>query len=428
MMLQAKPPTRAAGRRLLIAGFFVAMTTALTGQTAQAQFTSGSDGSDGALDYTGQSGTIIFNPDDFVPPLDPDRDNVYHFTTITIPSGVTLRLRAPELNWAAVTWLATGLVRIDGVVNLSGEDGHGAGPRIPSIPGPGGYPGGAGNFSAVAAQAGFGPGGGVPSSVCFSQIYSCASHGNKCAGGTGQVTYGNILQQPMSGGSGGGGCPNDTGGAGGGAGGGALLIASSEEIRVTNGGGEIRADGGVGGDGGFGLGPTLLFAGSGGSIRLIAPTVGGGGILSVDGRISSAGVGYLRIESTEYTGLTIESFVPETMRIAGLTMNTPILTSQNMPSVRVVTIDGIPVPSAPAADFLNPDVVIDNDQPVVFEIEATNVAPGATADVYIYPNDFPLIVTTSTPLAGTLAFSTATATATVPPGLCVSTVRAILNP
>ncbi len=408
---ESRESKMAAINTVLAVGIIVAMTC----QVVNAQFTSGSDGSDGALDYTGQSGTIIFNPDDFVPPLDPDRDNAYHFTTITIPENLTLILRAPELNWAPVFWLATGLVSIEGDIDLSGGVGHtDLGPVAPSIPGPGGYPGGIGSFMGAPAQDGFGPGAGH-----VTGSGTCATHGKTCAGNL--VTYGNIFLQPLIGGSGGSGLSTRDGG---GAGGGAILIASSEEIRFQS-GGRIRARGGYGG--GSNSTPTQN-AGSGGAIRLVAPAVGGVGSLDVGAGSFGAGAGYIRIETTQYTELSIgfSQYIP--WRVAALTENTPLLTNQNTPFIRVVSVDGISIPNSPTADFVSPDVVIDNDQPVVFEIEAVNVAPGATVDVYIYPNDFPLIVTTSTPLIGTLGFSTATATATVPPGLCVSTVRAILNP
>ncbi len=423
MMLQAKSRSCATRRRLLIAGFFIAMATALIGQTAQAQFTSGSDGSDGALDYTGQSGTIIFNPDDFVPPLDPDRDNVYHFTTITIPSGVTLRLRAPELNWAPVFWLAAGLVQIDGMLDLSGEDGHGpVQAPSPAIPGPGGYPGGVGAYLGAPSQAGFGPGGGTASFFCLSGSSHCGSHATSCS--TGQTTYGNMFLQPLTGGSGGGGCGGVGASGGGGGGGGAILIASTEEIRVSL-GGQIVADGGRGGEG-VGLSGSLYY-GAGGAIRLVSPVVGGGGAVRALGSGSSPGGGYIRIEATEYLNL----FIPQgqlNTRVVNLTENTPLLTNQNTPLIRIVSVDGISIPYSPTADFVSPDVVIDSDQDVVFEIEARNIDPGVTVDVYIYPNDFPLIVTTSTALAGTFEFSTATASVTVPPGLCLSTVRAVISP
>jgi len=103
-------------------------------------FDSGSTGADGALDLSGTSGEFIFDPSAFNPPIDTDGDNVFHFTSIIIPSSVTVKLRVPELNFAPVYWLASDAVTIDGVVDLSGEPGHTAtvdAKRFPAMPGPG---------------------------------------------------------------------------------------------------------------------------------------------------------------------------------------------------------------------------------------------------------------------------------------------------
>ena len=91
-------------------------------------FVSGSTGIDGALDFTGaQPGDVIeFDPRTFIPPLDEDGDSVYHFTTITIPAGVIVRLRADKAGYAPIHWLATGAVVINGTLDLSGNNGHDA--------------------------------------------------------------------------------------------------------------------------------------------------------------------------------------------------------------------------------------------------------------------------------------------------------------
>ncbi len=137
--------------------------------TARAQnFSSGSTGADGALDFSNLApGAVVeFNPDSFNPPLDPERDNVYHFTTINVPAGVTVKLSAKYLN-GPVYWLATGAVQISGTLNLSGQDGQNSnalingGARFPSIPGAGGFGGGFGAFSNMPPQVGNGPGGGL---------------------------------------------------------------------------------------------------------------------------------------------------------------------------------------------------------------------------------------------------------------------------
>ncbi|MGE0680361.1 MAG: hypothetical protein AB7P69_05565 [Candidatus Binatia bacterium] len=111
---------------------------------AQQFFDSGSNGSDGALNLT-TPGTVEFDPTTFNPPLDPDGDNVYHFTTITIAAGVTVHLLVRKVN-GPVFWLASGAVQIDGAIDLNGENGTSIGStfesRLRAMPGSGGYAGG----------------------------------------------------------------------------------------------------------------------------------------------------------------------------------------------------------------------------------------------------------------------------------------------
>src|SRR5712692_255862 len=180
---------------------------------------SGSNGSDGVLDFTGQSGTVVFNPASFNPPKDPDGDHIFHFMTITIPAGVTVRLSAQQIN-APVFWLASGAVQIDGVIDLNGEDGHDAAAiQVPSSPGSGGFGGGVGG---PPPQLGNGPGGAtIPGG---SAGYVTVANGQ---------VYGNDFLLPLIGGSGGAGGNAGADSAGGGAGGGALLIASSVSITVN---------------------------------------------------------------------------------------------------------------------------------------------------------------------------------------------------
>ena len=85
----------------------------------------------------------FFDPASFNPPLDPDHDNVYQFTTIKIPSSLTVRLSAEILGVKPVVWLATGdvesmelsisVVRM-GILRLRST--------VPHQGGAGGYPGG----------------------------------------------------------------------------------------------------------------------------------------------------------------------------------------------------------------------------------------------------------------------------------------------
>src|SRR5262249_52322056 len=174
---------------------------------AHAQFSSGSTGADGALDFSNlpTPSTVVFDPSKFTAAPHPPGQNTFSFTTINIPSGITVVLSSQTLN-GPVFWLAQGDVHIDGTIILSGQNGPvtGSDPslRVPALPGPGGYPGGvggtnAGQFAASAAGNGFGPGGGA------------AGSSSNFAGGGGKFT-GNFILAPIIGGSGGGGafCPN----------------------------------------------------------------------------------------------------------------------------------------------------------------------------------------------------------------------------
>jgi hypothetical protein len=126
-------PTHTLGNRtacawLRILWFALGLITLGMGAGMAQTFNSGSTGADGAFDLSNTPpGTVIeFDPVSFTPVLDADGDSVYHFTTITIPEGVTLRLRADKAGSAPLHWLATGAVVINGTLDLNGEDGRGA--------------------------------------------------------------------------------------------------------------------------------------------------------------------------------------------------------------------------------------------------------------------------------------------------------------
>ncbi len=123
---------------------WASLALALT-PAAQAQFSSGSTGSDGALNLT-TGGTVIFDP--VAMGLNPAGDNVFNFTTINIAANTTVVMTAGALRNRPVIWLATGNVTIAGKLNLQGADGallNASNPgetRFPAMPGPGGFPGG----------------------------------------------------------------------------------------------------------------------------------------------------------------------------------------------------------------------------------------------------------------------------------------------
>lgn len=409
---------------IILTLIILAMASFSNRQPVQAQaFSSGSTGADGALDFSSATPgtTIEFNPASFNPPLDPERDNIYHFTTITIPTGVTVRLTAKFLD-GPVYWLATGDVLINGTIDLSGGNGHLITnqplQRIPSTPGAGGFAGGiGGHFSSTrpsSPQRGNGPAGGGPGSTC------CESNG----GGGG--FSGNRFLVPLVGGSGGGGGNTggpDVWGGGGGAGGGALLIASSTSINVN---GHIAANGG----GGQNVNSCCSTGGggSGGAIQLVANRITGTGSLSARGGTnnvrSAGGGGFIRLEafvnqfSQNFNGTGFALASPSSL----------FLPSTAAPSVRAVRIAGIPVPTTLSGSFEVPDVVINQGGAATVEIEAKFVPLGTVVKVHVFSENEGDQIVDSTPLQGTLAQATATASVVFPSGFSRGFVRAVWRP
>ena len=412
---------------------------------AQAQgFTSGSTGADGALDFSGVApGTIvIFDPAALRdPPLDPEGDSVYHFTTINIPADVTVRLRADVLGSAPVHWLATGAVQIDGTLDVSGEPGHPAETSAvfsPAVPGPGGFPGGIGARVGLACQPGFGPGGGF-----------CSSQGNGGSYGTrassGGTVYGNLFILPLTGGSGGGGANLQSNSilpaSGGGAGGGAILIASSVSITIT---GVITARGGAAGTLPMSA-PSSRFniggPGSGGAVRLLAPIVTVEGTVTVapgpqgrrtNGALTGArgGNGRLRIESETLTVTGTLTPTSGPVFLVTLVPSTVIFTTGigPGPTVRVVSVAGVAVPTDPTGSFTAPDLAINSTAPVTMVIAASNIPPGAVVTLTLLNENTGAQTVTSTALVGTLANSAATASATFSVGVTQVLVRSTFTP
>jgi hypothetical protein len=414
--------------RVIVLRVIVLVLLATAWAHAQA-LNSGSNGSDGALDLT-TPGVVTFDPAALG--LDADRDNVFHFTTINIDAGVTVKMPFNALQGLSVIWLAQGAVQIAGTIDLNGQDGAPAAPGAlnrASVAGPGGYPGGVAyggpGFAGADLRTGLGPGGGRGGGWACGDAAGHADTGwSQCAGG-GSAAYGNALLVPLRGGSGGGGAGDaNFAGGGGGAGGGGLRIFSSTSIGVT---GAITANGGNGG-----VDPTSNSygggGGSGGSIHLIAPTITGSGTLSAAGGghgISSfpfASRGRIRLEATinQFAG-TANAFT-----IHALPYNVPL--PAGMPIVRVTSIGGIAVSPTPTGDAATPDVTFNQSGPVVVGIEARNVPVGTVLQVRIMSGVVAAFVVNSTPLAGTLEQSTATASVTFPPGFSSGLVRATWNP
>lgn len=427
-------------RQTLTAIAMLAFASAAWGQA----FTSGSTGTDGAYNPT-VSG-------DFDPAalgINAAGDNVFNFTTINIPAGITIRLRATKVRNMPVVWLATGNVTIAGTLNLDGDNGYTldasnqtqiAQTRRPAEPGAGGYYGGLGARGGVGPEAGAGPGGGAVglnsgTNFCVGGAGSFIFAGSATYGTPGPV-YGNTYLVPLYGGSGGGGGygtnANALGGGGGG-GGGAIRIVSTTQISVT---GSILARGGtfgsfINGNGGCQGGP-----GAGGAIHLIAPTTTGtGNLYAYSGGNAGNQVaynGYVRFNVTNYSFTGTANCVPgataatntASCTSVGPLYNVPSNTTTAQPSLVLTQVNGISVPNPPAGAYLTPDVQINANTPVTVNLSAANVPLGTTPILRVTSESGADQSITCGGLTGTLASSTSSCSVTFPFSISIASLRA----
>jgi hypothetical protein len=394
----------------------LAAAIALAGaQPAMAQsFSSGSTGADGPL-----SKTTFGNTDITV-----RAGGVYHHTTVSITAGGLRYFRGTDNS--PVVILATGDVTIGAntILSVNGNDGAasiGSNPTIGASGGPGGFNGGNGGvlgLNAVPGTAGHGPAGGAPAP--FS--------------GTAPATYGAptsfVALTPLFGGWGGGGGnggasgQSSAPGSSGGGGGGAILIASSTRVIIN---GSIRANGGALGGASLSV-VQCSSAGAGGAIRVVAPEIiGTGNLQAIRGGgtcsgVLQAGDGRIRVEAFAtqgFTGTTAPvasvSNVPGAVSPAG----NPAL--ENVPTLAIASVGGIPVPSTIAASYFAPDMALapGTTNPVPVVINATNTPVGAPTSIAlrsIPQSPGTASLTTASDHTGTFASSSATINATLAVG------------
>jgi hypothetical protein len=390
---------RVGGRHGLGILLFTVLTTPAFGQT----FSSGSTGALGA--FNPASNTTVVLP----------ADGILNYTTVNIPAGVTVTFQANSAN-TPVTMLAQGNVTIAGTINVSGTNaapatGSSSAQIAGSLGGPGGFAGGQGGLRGVFNRdgaAGRGPGGGGGG-----RWWSVTSVDGAYGAGTDFVTL-----IPLFGGSGGGGGVGDTSiwGAGGGGGGGAVLIASTTQIVISP-GGVVRANGGAGY---YYTGSCDRYTGAGGSggaIRLVAPTITHQGLVEALGGAASctttlAGIpGRLRVECTTCT--TTGTFNPAASLTNTLgpvsAAGTPALT--NLPTLTISAVGGTSAPANPGGSYTTPDITLSAStaNPVPVTLNATNIPVGTIFIIRVLPGGEPMVPFLSTPSTGSFASSTASA-------------------
>jgi hypothetical protein len=240
------------------------------------------------------------------------------------------------------------------------------GGRAPSLAGAGGFPGGA------PRRSGYRPNGFRP----------------------------NAFLVPLVGGAGGDGGEL----TGGGAGGGALLIASSASITLN---GVVTANGGGSSDG---------KGGGGGAIRLVAPTIDGAGVLSARGGQSGGVDGQVRLEA-------LTNMFTSSLNSTPISIGKPFglfLPPDPAPSVRVLSLDG--------SSGKNSEFSLARPSEVAVIVEARHVPPGTVVELEFFPEDGPVQILTTPPLAGTVELSRAVATVTLPRGSSRAFAKAVWNP
>ena len=235
-------------------------------------------------------------------------------------------------------------------------------------------------------------------------------------GGNGAYGYNSVLLVPLVGGSGGGAplVSNSVAGGNGGAGGGAIRIVSSTSITIAI-SGNIFAYGGVRN---CGLGNTSCGGhGSGGVIHLVAPTVSGGGTL--DTGSSNAIYGVVKISATNnaYTGSAAG-------KVVGPLYNPPLPTAVS--AVTVVSVNQVPAPPQITGNAQIPDFVISTMNTVAVNLAAQYVPVGTVVKLNLTSEQGNDASISCSPLAGTLASSTASCLGVAfPQGVTIADIRAV---
>lgn len=346
---------------------------------ARAQVNSGSNGSDGALEPT----------EDLVIDMADHPDGIYHYTSVNIPAGVTVSF-IPNAGNKPVVWLVQGDCVVDGDIDIAGKnifDGASG-----CAGGPGGFRGG---DSGSHPDPGEGPGGGA---IGLSASYATQPENNGTPVPGSAPVYGNSFILPLIGGSGGGGELTLNGGGGGG-GGGAILIAASTGIELN---GLIKAGGGGGGG----------RDGSGGSVRFVAPSIAGTGVINARG-YNSGGFGRIRFDvhannfAGSIDGVYTQGFQPIVLPAPGQGIQ-----------LSIQSIAGVAVAANPSGVLANPDVIIPAQQtnPVSVVVNCANVPLNSEITVVVQPANGASVQAVGLNNTGTAAASTATISLNMPRG------------
>ncbi len=376
-------------------------------ESASAQLTIPSDGSDGALVIT--SDTVIDLGQAITGNWDTNNGAnagkgvydsakwavVFKYSGVVVQGGSTVTFKNHS-GRAPVVWLVSGDVTINGTVSLDGQ-GYLPAPWL-AEPGPGGFRGGSANYAPGAADAaGFGPGGGAIRVSDYASLFFGAGGSYGSVGSYGPPAYGNPSLIPLIGGSGGGGRYayvtsrydlTGRNGKSGGAGGGAMLIATAGNLSIA---GMIHADGGNGMNSespDANQFPWSFAGGGGGGIRLVAASLTGNGVVRALGGNGGTpgGLGRIRVERVANTN-TLQ-ITPDPSVVTLSNGATPqIWLPVNGPMVRVVSVGGINAPADPLAEFgaVGADVTLPQTTGTTVVAETSNVERASIVTIRVTP-------------------------------------------
>ena len=297
-------------------------------------------------------------------------------TTVNVAGKLTFTRNARN---TPVFVLATGDIVIpdNAQILLGGQPGTSSPPKG-GAGGPGGFDGGDPGINGAPPGDGHGPGAGAGGANTTAS--SADSAGTAAYGAAAPFPspldgspYGGPLLVPLVGGSGGGGLAAATGaGCGGGGGGGAILLSSATRITLD---GEIDANPGFTACGGY------QGVGSGGAVRLVAPTVEGAGTVNVVNTNGyNGGPGRIRVDTIDRSNLRL-SFNPTGVATIGAFMSP--FGEGNLPHLDVVNAAGTAI-----ADGSGPVIItlpFNSPSAQTVTVKATSFTGSVPIDVVVVP-------------------------------------------
>ena len=148
---------------------------------------------------------------------------------------------------------------------------------------------------------------------------------------------------------------------------------------------------------------------------IILEVLGGRGGQGVCSGFGNGGWGYVRTEAFSFaSSFSVDPSAKE------FSIGQPgLVTLANVPTLRINSVGGVNSPASPSGTFhATPDITLPTTQtnPVAVALQAANIPLGTTIEVRLTPASGSPASVQSTPLTGTVAASTATASLTLPAG------------